>query len=320
MKNNSLNYNHLFYFHTVASEGSLAKAAKRLSVTQSSISEQLRILEAALGKALFSRAGGRLRLNEAGNAVFEQTQQMFRAGERIQRLFGSNPEATRTRLTIGASSTVSRLFAAKYFTPLFREEDLHIRFRHGDYDLLLHEILRGELDIILSENRPADPQALGMDCVEIVCPDLVLVASPQLASTFKTFPDDIDGLKFLHYTPHSRYRWELDAYFERVGVEPFILAEVDDVQIMHEAAEQGVAACIVPRSAAITALEEERLVELGSADLNKPCIYALYRGEKPADHITRAIELMRSETRQSMLGLEKLAESHRHGGLPVSPS
>ena len=39
------NFNHLYYFHVVATEGSLAKAAQRLRVTQPTISAQIRSLE-----------------------------------------------------------------------------------------------------------------------------------------------------------------------------------------------------------------------------------------------------------------------------------
>src|SRR3569833_920794 len=40
-----LNYNHLYYFHTAAAEGSIAHAAHRLGVSQDTISEQVRTLE-----------------------------------------------------------------------------------------------------------------------------------------------------------------------------------------------------------------------------------------------------------------------------------
>ena len=39
-----LNYHHLRYFWTVATEGSLARAAEKLHVSQPSISEQIREL------------------------------------------------------------------------------------------------------------------------------------------------------------------------------------------------------------------------------------------------------------------------------------
>ena len=56
-----LNYKHLLYFHTVAAEGSILAAAKRLNVTPQTISGQLRLLEEDLGNALFALTGKRQR-------------------------------------------------------------------------------------------------------------------------------------------------------------------------------------------------------------------------------------------------------------------
>ena len=77
-----LNYNHLYYFHRVASAGSIARAAESLGVTQPTVSEQIKQLERALGVALFQRAAGGLRLTDTGQRTYAHTTAMFRAGER----------------------------------------------------------------------------------------------------------------------------------------------------------------------------------------------------------------------------------------------
>ena len=51
-----LNYHHLRYFRAIASEGTLTGAAKRLNLSQSALSIQLRSLEDSLGQTLFLRA------------------------------------------------------------------------------------------------------------------------------------------------------------------------------------------------------------------------------------------------------------------------
>jgi LysR family transcriptional activator of nhaA len=40
-----LNYHHLFYFSVIAREGGLAAAARKLRLTHSTLSAQLRVLE-----------------------------------------------------------------------------------------------------------------------------------------------------------------------------------------------------------------------------------------------------------------------------------
>jgi LysR family transcriptional regulator, transcriptional activator of nhaA len=53
-----LNYNHLYYFHVTASEGSVARAAARLGIGVPTVSEQIRQLERELGIPLFEMLVG----------------------------------------------------------------------------------------------------------------------------------------------------------------------------------------------------------------------------------------------------------------------
>jgi LysR family transcriptional regulator, transcriptional activator of nhaA len=76
-----LNYHHLRYFWNVAKEGSLARAAARLHVSQPSISEQIRELESALGEKLFQREGRKNKLTDAGQVVFGYAEEIFALGQ-----------------------------------------------------------------------------------------------------------------------------------------------------------------------------------------------------------------------------------------------
>ena len=64
-----LNYHHLLYFWTVAREGSIARATRKLHLTQPTISAQIHRLEESLGERLFVRSGRRLVLTEVGQVV-----------------------------------------------------------------------------------------------------------------------------------------------------------------------------------------------------------------------------------------------------------
>ena len=78
-----LNYHHLFYFWTVAKEGSIARACAKLRLAQPTISGQLRMLEDTMGEKLFTKSGRGLVMTRDDAAGGE-----FEAGlhaERIER-------------------------------------------------------------------------------------------------------------------------------------------------------------------------------------------------------------------------------------------
>src|SRR3569833_4440791 len=114
-----LNYNHLYFFHTAAAEGSIANAAHRLGVSQGTVSEQFRTLERTLRVSLFERQPGGLKLTEAGRLAFEHTSVMFRAGERLAEALGHDHGQMPRTMRIGLTGAVGWLFFVFFFFLFF---------------------------------------------------------------------------------------------------------------------------------------------------------------------------------------------------------
>lgn len=77
-----LNYHHLFYFWTVARDGSIAKASQALRLAPPTVSEQIRSLEESLGVKLFEKEGRNLVLTEVGRVAYEYAEEIFPAVRR----------------------------------------------------------------------------------------------------------------------------------------------------------------------------------------------------------------------------------------------
>ncbi|HEY6459531.1 MAG TPA: LysR family transcriptional regulator, partial [Polyangiaceae bacterium] len=71
-----VSWSELELFLAVADAGSLSGAAKRLQVTQPTVSRQLAELEAQLGEPLFLRAVDGARLTAFGERLLEPTRRM----------------------------------------------------------------------------------------------------------------------------------------------------------------------------------------------------------------------------------------------------
>jgi LysR family transcriptional regulator, transcriptional activator of nhaA len=292
LENHQLNFKHLFYFHVVAEEGSLTKAARRLSLTEPSISEQIKKLETVFGRRLFDRTHAGLRLNEAGNTVFAHTSVMFRASERLARAFGPPTADTPEVLEIGIAGSVGRSFAADYFYPLLTLEHVTARIHVGDDVHLVRELLGRELDVVLTDNLPARAQSRRLKTKVVQRPQLVAVATDRFAVDLAEFPGGLSGKRFIHYTRGSRYRWEIEQYFEREHVDVQTVGEADDVALQIQAVLQDLCFAIVPRGALRGPMAHNGLKVLGTLQGVDSSVYALYHEVATPELISKVMGLL----------------------------
>ena len=99
----SPDWTHLRAFHATAEAGSLAAAARRLGLTQPTLTRQIQALEAALGLRLFDRVGRRLVLTEAGAALVEPAAAMAAAAAAAALVAGGEGRQIAGRVRLSAT-------------------------------------------------------------------------------------------------------------------------------------------------------------------------------------------------------------------------
>ena len=119
-----LNYNHLLYFWTVAREGSVSRAAEVLHLTPQTISGQLKLLEQAVGEALFERVGRGLALTDTGQVVNQYADEIFMLGAELTQRVKSSQALIPTTLNVGIVNTIPKLVALRVIEPIFRESGM----------------------------------------------------------------------------------------------------------------------------------------------------------------------------------------------------
>ena len=289
-----LNFNHLYYFHVTASEGSVKAAADKLGVTQPTVSEQLRMLERALGVDLFDRTPTGLRLTQQGRQAYEHTSAMFLAGERLVKALGREVTPPGITLRVGISASMARTVAADFLMPVLTVEGCKPSVRTGDFNELLRDVRSRELDLIVGETEPAEAARAGLAVELIYRPTLVAVALPEIEPRA-----DWSNLSMLAYRVSSAYHWEVEKFLETNGLRPTLMGELDDAFLMLEAVLRGGLVAFVPRSVAREALRAQRVKTLQSFDTQSAGIYAVYAsGDAPQLArlaVERLIEKARAE-------------------------
>lgn len=116
------------YFEAVARCGTISAAARELTVSASAVSQQIRLLERAMGVSLFSRVKKSLILTEAGEHLFVS------ASEALALLHGARDQIQRKKERQELVAKVSISFTVSWLMPRLGS---FVR-AHPDIDLMLH--------------------------------------------------------------------------------------------------------------------------------------------------------------------------------------
>lgn len=108
------NYRAMAIFVQVVDHGSFSAAAKKLGITKSAVSQQINLLEEALGTRLLHRTTRQLNLTEAGEMYIEGCRQMIDAADGANQLIGQYSKEPSGTLKISCSHD----FAADHLVPL----------------------------------------------------------------------------------------------------------------------------------------------------------------------------------------------------------
>ena len=104
-----MNTNDLEKIVAIAEEGSMAKAAQRLFITQPALSKCLNRVEEELGEVLFLRRPNGLTLTYAGECLVQKARQIMRLYEDLEMDFCDLNEMKKGRLRIGTARRLSAL-------------------------------------------------------------------------------------------------------------------------------------------------------------------------------------------------------------------
>lgn len=91
------------YFAAIVEAGSLTRAAEQLYISQPSLSQYVKRLEANLGVELFDRSTSPLRLTYTGERYYQYVLQLMKLDENVRREFQDIKNQTSGRLRLGVA-------------------------------------------------------------------------------------------------------------------------------------------------------------------------------------------------------------------------
>lgn len=260
-----LNYHHLRYFWVVAKEGSVKGAAEKLRVSQPSICTQIKLLETALGSALFRRSGRKLVLTDFGQFVHGYAEEIFGLGRELLAATVRSRAPRALRLHVGIVDSFPKLLSLDFLRPAFSHDPpVQLSCREGKLDELLAQLATHRLDAVLSDEPTPSTVNVKTYNHPIGSSGMTFCATPGLAQTLRgPFPQCLDDAPALLPTPNTTQRRDLDDWFRRMEVHPRVVAEFEDGALAKVVAAEGLGFVVVPAAVENEAIERYGFQVLG---------------------------------------------------------
>jgi len=249
-------------FYWAAKTGSLTQAARKLYLTQPSVSHAIKQLEERFGVTLFSRTARGVELTQEGSVLFayiEQSQTLITLAEEKMAAL-RNLESGELR--IGGSDSLFKHYLLPYLERFHeRHPGIRLHLDHGTTPEIIGFLKEGRID-------------LGVVRMPIVDPQLQAIETYRLQDCF------VAGSRYAHlkgevlsmerlleypiilFSRNSRARMTITELFQRRGLALRPEIEVGSVDLLIEFAKRGLGISYVSKEFVTQELEEGVLFEV----------------------------------------------------------
>jgi DNA-binding transcriptional LysR family regulator len=294
----------LAYFLATAEHGSFSGAARALYLTQPSISEQVRQLEAELGIALFARAGRGLVLTEAGRRFRPEAERVLADVDRARDAVADVRDLRGGTLGFGMFGTASAYLIADLAADFRRKyPDVRLRLVGLNSSEVADQVREANLEaglvVLPIDDAGLDIRVARLEELVLVSRDASRVEAPVTIEALARLPLILYDAQ---YGAHDPMRRQLLDRAQRAGITLRPVIEVEHIEAAVGLARRGLGDTIVPR-AAIGRQGGRGLHSASFADPLYDTFAFIARSEAPLSPAARAfVEIVERR-------LERVAES-----------
>ncbi|MCX7106259.1 MAG: transcriptional activator NhaR [Methylococcales bacterium] len=272
-----INYQHLFYFWHVVTEGSITAACEKLHLAQPTISGQLAVFEQAIGEKLFYKQGRKLRLTDTGRIVFHYAEEIFALGRDLGNTLKGLPTGRALRLSIGITDALPKLVVYRLMQPVFQlPEPVQIYCYEDKVERLLSDITLQRIDLVLSDTPLTSSSNVNIFNHLLGESAVTVFASAELAAIYRpNFPRSLSGAPFLLPTNNTALRRSLDQWFDNENIRPNIQAEIEDSALIKTFGKGGMGLFVAPTIVEAEIKRQYMVEAVGKIESVKERFYAI---------------------------------------------
>jgi len=279
-----LDFRQLRYVLSVYKERSFTKAAKRLNISQSAVSEQVKLLEEEIGFELFHRTSRGIESTDRGRTFLYESERvigdLLSLSDTARRLRG----ALQDTLTIGMGSGMAQIFIPRMFTDLKNNlPGVRLEILTAPTKNIFNELHEERIDAGIAIESDPERLPAGLVFERLIDAEMVLITHPKHALARSKQPVDI-GRLVAEPTIMSEltvgYGQVVLSLFTDLGIKPNILAVVDNIETIKMIVQSEGGIAIVPRACAENEVTLGLLKALSIAPARN-VVFSLFRRREP---------------------------------------
>jgi DNA-binding transcriptional LysR family regulator len=234
----------------VAERDSFTGAGRHLHLSQSAVSRQILLLEDELKEPLFLRIGRKVRITPAGTQLLQLSYRVFNDMAETRAAIRERQDVLSGTLRLMGGMTVCLYVFPRLIKEYRRlHPGVEVTVTPGTAPRVLRKFRAGAADLALLTLPLDDPNLV---TAPVMQEELLLVSAPThpLASRKRVSPQDLVRQPFVLFEAGSNTRRVLDAFFVREQIEPRIVSETENVEIIKAMVRVGLGLSIIPYHAA----------------------------------------------------------------------
>ncbi len=222
----------------------MSRAADKLRVSHSTLSDQLKQLEGFFGQALFDRRGRRLVLTEFGQEAAQYATDIFHLGYELVETARGRIATRKSVFRVGVLGSIPKTIVYWLLEPsLAPKESMSVQVKQGDLSVLIGMLSRNAVHVVIADQPPKEAVGQKVHTHKLGDTEIAFYGSPKLAARYRNkFPSSLNGAPMLLPSKGSRLRQSLDRWLADHGLSVKLVGEIDDAALLRTfgAFEQGV--------------------------------------------------------------------------------
>jgi DNA-binding transcriptional LysR family regulator len=279
-----LDFRQLRYALSVSKERSFTKAAKRLNISQSAVSEQVKLLEEEVGFELFSRTSRGIESTDRGRTFLYESERvmgdLLSLSDTARRLRGAQSDT----VNIGMGSGMGQIFIPRIFGNLKADlPDIRLEIITAPTRNIFNELHEERIDAGIAIESDPDRIPAGLVFDRLIDAEMALIVPPKHALARSKQPVDIGRLvaePFIMSELSVGYGQVVFSLFTDLGIRPNVVAVVDNIETIKMIVQSGGGIAIVPRACADNEVELGLLKAMTISPLRNVA-FSLFRRRQP---------------------------------------